>query len=129
MTFSTIDHRRKKQYLFSGISMNNKVHDLLVRELNHRLAGKIRISNTRTGKKKTQEVIDFCDRADCGTWVLGRGLLINGNNRTQTGNFIHVRTLNLADKTPCIGRERFHVPALTFRKDSIESKRRLTRTA
>lgn len=43
-------------------------------------------------------------------------------------NEIHIRTLELLHRLPCLSRQALHVLAITLRVQRIESQRRLTRT-
>ena len=129
MSFSARNERCQQKDLLTGIVTDDEVDDLLVGELDHRFAGQIGIGDAGTGKEKTQEIIHFGDRADRRTRVLGGGLLVDGDNRAQAGNLIHVGTLHLADEPAGIGGERLHITALALGKDGVEGQRRLTRSA
>ncbi len=84
--------------------------------------------NTNAGKKKPHVIIYFGYRPYRGAWIMRGGFLINGNSRRKSFDGIHVRFVHLSQKLPGIGRERFYIPPLTFRKDRIKSQRRFAGT-
>ena len=96
---------------------------MFVGELNHRFAGQVRIGDSCTGVEQTKEVIHFRHGAYGRTRIAAGGLLVNGDDGTQAGYLIHVRTLHLSDEPAGVGGERVHVPALTFGEDGIECQR------
>lgn len=80
----------KIKYLFLGI-------------LHHLLAGEIRISLSRTGIQQTKVIINLCRCTHRGTWILIRGFLLDGDNRTQSRYLIHVRTFQISQEVTGIG--------------------------
>ena len=129
MTLTAAHHRSQEQDLLSCVFANDEVDDLLVGELDHRLAGQVRIGDTRAGIEQSQEIIHLCHRTYRRARVLARRLLVDGDDRTQARYLIHVRTLHLTDEPAGIRGEGLHVTPLTLSEDRIESQGRLTRPA
>ena len=98
VSFAPINERCQQQDLLAAVLTNDEVDDLLVRELNHRFAGEVRIGLSGSGIEKTQKIIHLGDRTHCRTRVLGGGLLVNGDHRTQTGYLIYVRALHVSNE-------------------------------
>src|SRR5262249_8832230 len=59
-------------------------------------------------------VVDVRDRADGRAWVRGGALLLDRDRRRQTADPVDVRTLELSEELPRVGRERLEVAALAF---------------
>ena len=113
----------------SLIVLMNQVENLLFRVLHHLLSRQIGIGNTGTGIKQTEIVVDFGGGAYGRTGILVGGLLFDGNHRAKACNLVHIRTLHASQEIAGIRREGFDVSPLAFRKESIESQRRLSTTA
>lgn len=79
--------------------------------------------------KQTKEVVNLGDGANGGTRVLVHRFLFDGDDRTQTRDFIYVGTLHVADELPRVGRKTLHVTALAFGINGVESQRRLATAA
>jgi len=54
-------------------------------------------------------------------------LLLDGDGRGKPFDQIDIGLLHQLQKLPCVGRQRFHVAALTFRVERIEGQRGFTR--
>ena len=120
MSFPSADHWCQDQYLLPSVLVYNQLDDLLVRIVHHFLARQVRVGFAGTGKKQSQKIIHFCNRTYGRAGVLAGRFLINGNNRTQTGDLVHVGTLHLADEASGIRREGLHIPTLALREDRIK---------
>lgn len=75
------------------------------------------------GVQKTQIIVDFGDRAHRRARIMGRGFLLNRNGGRQPFDMIHIRFFHQRQKLPGIGRERFHIAALTLGIERIERQR------
>ena len=113
----------------SLIFTHDHVHYLFVRELDHGFSGDVRVRYAGSCEEQTNEVIDLGDRTYGRTGILGGRFLVNGDDGTQAGYLIYVRSLHLADEATGVGREGVHIPPLSLREDRVEGKRRLPRTA
>ena len=69
-------------------------------------------------------VVDFRDRPHGGSRIAGYAALIDGDGWRKALDKIDVGLLELAQKLPGIGRQRFNVAALAFGEQSVESKAR-----
>ena len=78
--------------------------------------------DSHSGIQKSEIIIDFCHCSYCGTGIAVGRFLINGNGRRQTFDALHIRLLHLTQKLSCIGRERFHITALSLCIDGIKSQ-------
>ena len=85
------------------------------------------VGNTDSGVEKTHIIINLCHSSHCRSGIPVRGLLINGNSRGKSFYALHIRLLHLSQELPCIGRQRFHVAALSLRINRVKSQGRLSR--
>ncbi len=68
--------------------------------------------------------MDFRNRADCGTRIVGRGFLLNGNGWRQAFNQIHIGFIHHLQKLTRVGGQAFHITALPFGVQRIKRQRR-----
>ena len=106
----------------------NTVDDLIDGLPGNLLAAFGAVRHTDPGPQKAQIVINLRNRAYSRTWILGGGLLVNGDGRTQSFNGIHIRLVHLAQKLTGIRAQTFHIPALTFGIDRIKGQAGLAGT-
>ncbi|MNO30569.1 hypothetical protein D3C76_205090 [compost metagenome] len=127
--FAAGDHRRQNlQPGFLGI-LHNPVYHLLNR-LGSDFDAMIRAMRMpNPGKQQPQIVIDFCYRAHGRTRVAACCLLVDGYCRGQPVNGVDIRLLHLPEELPCIGRQGFHITALSLSVDRIERQRRFAGAA
>jgi hypothetical protein len=83
---------------------------------------------TDAGEQQTQVVVDLGDRADRGSGVARRRLLVDGDRRRQTLDELDVGLVHLAEELAGIRGERLDVAALTLGVDRVERQARLART-
>ncbi|OQB35084.1 MAG: hypothetical protein BWY09_02439 [Candidatus Hydrogenedentes bacterium ADurb.Bin179] len=107
----------------------NAVHNALGRLRFNRLAAFMAVGDTCPGKEQAQIIINFGDRADGGTGIAVRCLLLDGNGRTQSLDILHIGLVHLVQELARIGRQALHVTTLSLGINGIESKAGLTRTA
>jgi len=79
------------------------------------------------GVQQPQIIVDLGDRAHRGAGVVGGGFLFDGNGRAQALDQVHVRFLHQRQELPGVGREGFHVAALTLGIQGIEGQGGLAR--
>ncbi len=73
-------------------------------------------------EEEAEVVVDLGDRADRGSRVPRRALLIDADRRGEAVDLVDVRLLHLAQELPRVGRERLDVPALSLRVDRVEGE-------
>ena len=74
----------------TGMIAVNAVDDLIDRITMDRLAALRAIGRPGPGKEKAQEVIDFRDRSDSRTRIVGRTLLLDRDGRRKAFDVVHV---------------------------------------
>ncbi len=74
------------------------------------------------GEEEPQEIGDFSGRADGGAGRADGILLFDGNRRADVDQAVDVGAIHLVEKHPRIGRERLHVPPLSFGEEGIEGE-------
>ena len=80
------------------------------------------------GKEDTQVIVDFGDGADGGTRISSGGFLSDGYGGGQSGDLIDIGFFHLAEKLPCVRRERGDIAALPLGVEGVEGQRTLTRS-
>ena len=95
----------------------------------HPLAAHVGVGNAHTGIEQTDKVVDLGHRPHGGTRVLVGGFLLDGDDRAEAGDAVHVGALYVAHKVAGIGREGLHIAALTFGVDGVEGQARLAAAA
>ena len=103
----------------------NGIDDLLYRLTRNRPPALGAVRTSDAGKEKPQIVVCLGKRADYGSRIMGRPLLIDGYCRAETLYVINVRLLHLPQELPGIGRQRLDIAALPFCIDGIERERTL----
>ena len=103
MSFTRTDQWCEQVYLLSFIIFQNQIQNLFLRIFHHLLTRQVRIGNTCTGIKQTKIIVYLRCCSYSGTGIFIRRLLFNGNNRTQTGYFIDIRTFQIPQAVAGIG--------------------------
>ena len=122
MSFSTLYYRGQDDEFAPGKVADEVIDDLVLRLADHLLTCIVGISFTGPGIEQAHEVINLCKGAYCGSWVLGGGFLLNGDDRAQAVDLVNIGPFHVANKGAGIGRKAFHVPALALSINSIESQ-------
>ena len=107
----------------------DKLDNLLLGVLHHLLAGQVGIGVSRPGIEQAEEVINLGRGAHGGARVLVRGLLFDGDDRAKPRDFVHIRTLQVAQEVSGIRGESLNVAALPFGEERVERQRRLAASA
>ena len=107
----------------------DKLDNLLLGVLHHLLAGQVGVGFSRPGIKQAEEVVNLGRGAHGGARVLVRGLLLDGDDRAEPRNLVHIRTLQVAQEIPGIRGEGLDVAPLPFGKERVERQRRLSASA
>ena len=120
-------HERRQQVAFAvAVGGEDQVHNLAVGVAHHLLAG-LRRDGARTFRvQQAEEVIDLRDGAHGGAGVVPGGLLLDGDDRAQAADLLHLRLLEDAHEVLRIRGQGVHVPPLAFRIDRIERQRGLS---
>ena len=103
LTLAATDYRGKN--LNSGLFRQfQHAVDYLVDSLLVDLSAADRtVGHTDTGIEKTEIVVNLGDCADGRTGILGGGLLVDGDGRGKTLDFIHIGLFHLTEEHSCIG--------------------------
>ena len=129
VSLAAVDKRRKQEDPLACILTDDEIDDLVVGIMNHLLAGEVRIRLSCAGIKQTEEVIDFGDGSYRRTRIAGSGFLVDGDDRTESCDLVHIGPLHLSDETARVGREGLHIAALSLGEDGVERQGRLARAA
>ena len=73
-----------------------------------------------TSKKQPEVVVNLSDRSHGRSRIARGGLLIDRDCRAQSFDEVNVRLIHLAQELSSVGRQTFHVAALTFGKNCVE---------
>ena len=99
-----------------------QLEDALLRVFHHPLAAHVRVGNPHSGIQQTHKVVYLRHRTHGGAGILVGGLLLDGDNRAQTVDAVHVGPFDIAHKVPGISRKGLHVTALSLGMDSVEGQ-------
>ena len=126
MALAAPHERRQQVALAVPVRSEDEVHDLAVGVAHHLLAG-FRRDGARTLRvQQAEEVVDFRDGTHGGTGVVPGGLLLDGDDRAQAADLLHLGLLEDAHEVLRVRGQGVHVPALAFRIDRIERQRGLS---
>ena len=79
--------------------------------------------------RRAEAVVDLGHGPHGTARILIRRLLFDGDDGTETGDLIYIGPFHIADELPGIGAETFHIAALSFRINSVESQGGFTAAA
>ena len=127
MALAALDDRGHQRNAPSGKAPENQLDDPIVGIMHHLLARHGRIGPRSPCVEQTQKVVDLGNGAHRRTRIAVRGLLLDGHDRAQARDLVHVGALHRPDELPRIGRKGLHVAALSLGIDRIEGQRRLAR--
>ena len=115
LTFAVRDYRRQNHQLGFFRHRQHGVYHLRDRLRCQRIFRMVRaVRRTHAGVQQTQIIVDFRDCADGRTRVVRGRFLFNRNRRRQTFDQIHIRFFHQLQELARIGRQGFHIAALTF---------------
>ena len=115
------DGRKQLHPLAFGIG-HHLLHHLVDGLLLDLLAADGAVGRTHSGPQQTQIVVDLRHRAHGGAGILGGGLLVDGDGRTQTVNGVHIGLVHLPQEHSCIAAQALHIPPLTLGIDGIKGQ-------
>ena len=122
LPFAVPDDGRENEDARAIREVEDMLDDLLGALLLDRPAGRRAVRVADAGEEQAQIVVDFRHGADGRTRVAAGALLVNRDRRGEAVDMIDIRLLHQAEELPGIGGERFDVPPLPFRIDSIEGE-------
>ena len=94
VTFTTAHQGCQDIDRLAGIVVHDHVEHLLLGIFHHLLTSGVAVGLTCAGKEQTQVVIDLSGGANGGTRILVGGLLLDADDRRQTGNLIDIGSLH-----------------------------------
>ena len=92
MSLTTLHQWSQKKNSLVVILLQNKILHIFFCIFHHFLAGVITKSFSGSRKEKTKVVVHLCHCTNGTAWILVCSLLLNANHRTQSTNFINIRT-------------------------------------
>ena len=129
LAFFILKKRRQQNNFGPGRIAKNLIDDLLRRLSMDWLTGRGIVRLTNGGEQNAQVIKDFGSGRDYRARTRAGTALLNRNRGGETLDELHIRLLHLIEELPGVSREGLHVLALPLSVDSVESKRRLPRTA
>ncbi|CRO10351.1 hypothetical protein PAERUG_P35_London_26_VIM_2_05_12_05664 [Pseudomonas aeruginosa] len=103
LALALADHRRQ-QHQLAAFRQGQDLVDHLADGLRLQRDVVVRAARgTDAGIKQAQVVVDLGDRTHGGAWVVGSGLLFDGNRRRQPFDGVHVRLLHHRQELPGVG--------------------------
>ncbi len=129
MPLATANNRREHDNFFVGKGFHDLIDHLLFRVAYHAFARYVGVGVGGTRKQQTHKIVHLGDGADRRARIAPRGFLLDGNNGTQTRNFLHVGAFHTAHELARVGRKSLHVAALPFGVYRIESEGRFAAAA
>ena len=116
-------HERSEEVAFPPeVFLHDQVHDLFVGVADHLPPGSGRIGPRSLRIQKPQEIIDFRDGPDRGAGVVAGCFLLDGDDRAETVDVLHLGLLEDAHEMLRIGGQRVHIAPLPLRMDRIEGQ-------
>ena len=122
MTFSATHERREKITFPLIVLLHYERNYLLISVAGHFLPRYRRICTRRPRIQKSEEIVNFGYGTDRGTRIVARGLLLDGDNRTQAVDFLNLRLLQHTHKMLGVGGKRIHITPLSLRIYGVESQ-------
>ncbi len=129
MSFAPSDQRSEEVAFPALVAAHHQVHYLLVGVAHELLAGLRGVGPGSPGEEKAQEVVDFRDGPDSGPRIVARGLLLYGDYRTESRDFLYLRLVKHSHEVLGVRGKGVHVASLTFGVDGVEGQRRLSASA
>ena len=122
MSFSGANNWCQNIDAFSRKILGYQILDLLIVIRNHFFARVVAVSIACSGIQQTQEIINFGNSPNGRAWTFASCFLFDSNYRRKSVDFIHIGTFQTTQKLSGISRKSFHVTALSFGINRIESQ-------
>ena len=123
MSFAALHHGCQKVDALSVVLLQEEVQYVLLGVFDHLLACLIAERLAGSGVEQTQIVIDLCDGADGGTWILVCCLLLDADDRRESADLIDIGTFHATQEITDISAEGLNVASLTFSENGVECQR------
>ena len=102
MTFTAFYNGSQDPDVSAIIFREDQRDDLVFGISDHQLAGIHRIGISNPCKQQTKKIVNLGDGTHSRPGIPVGGFLLNGNDRTQAVDFIHIRAFEVPDKLACI---------------------------
>ncbi len=122
MSFSSLYHRCENKDFLIPEMLHDEIDNLLIIVFHHFLTCFIGISLRGTGIKKPQKIVYFGNGAYRRSWIFIGCFLLDGNHRTKSRNLIYIRSLQIPEELPGIGRKGFYISSLSFSINCVKCK-------
>ena len=113
----------------AAVFRGDDFQDFLFAVLHHGLAADSTVSLADAGIEQTQQVVGVGQGAHRGARVVASALLLNGDDRRETLDKVHVWPLHISNEMPRVCREGLHVAALSLGMDGVKRQRGLPAAA
>ena len=90
--------------------------------MDHGFTGEVTVGDTCACVEESEVVVYLCGGANGGTRVAVGGVLVDGNDGTETGYLVNIGSHTTAKEASGIGGESVDIAPLTFGKERVESK-------
>ena len=127
--FPAPDEGREEQEPLPGVVLDDARQDAFIGEADHGLPGGTGIRRGRPGEEHAEEVEQFGHRSDRGPRIAADGLLLDGDDRTQPRDALHLGPLESAHELAGVGAEGLEVTALAFGVQGVERQTGFSRSA
>ena len=125
LTLSASNDGRHHGGALAAAQLQNALNDLVGGLAGDGAAAVGAVRRAYRGVEKAEVVVDFSNGSDSGAGAAAGGLLLDGDGGAEALDGVHIGALNLIEKLPCVGGERFHVPALALGVDGVKGERAL----
>lgn len=122
VTFSALDEWCKEQYSSSCVFVDDEFKYLIVSVMDHGFTGEITVGDASACIEESEVVVYLCGGAHGGTRVAVGGVLVNGNDGTETGYLVDIGSHTAAKEASGIGGESVDIAPLSFGKERVESE-------
>ena len=127
LALAAADHRGEHLEAGALLQLHDPVDDLLGALPGDRPPAlrAVRLADARP--EQAQVVVHLGDRADGGTGVAARRLLVDRHRGREPLDEVDIGLVHLPEELPRVRRQRFDIAALTFGEDRVEGQARLAR--
>ena len=123
------DDWRHHHHAVFGSERHNSLHNLLDRLRGDCPPAIGTVRHPDGGEQEAKIIVDFGNRAHCGTRATAGGLLLDRNGGTEPVNGVHVRTFHLVEELAGVGGKRLYIAALTLGVNGVKGQRGLAGSA
>ena len=127
-TLLPTNNRRKHHKPCALGEHQDTINDLVEGLLADFLATDGTMGHANTGIEQTKVIVYFGYCTNGGTWVLGGGLLVDGNGRRETLDKVNVGLIHLTDKHSRIGGKALNEASVTLGIEGVKGQGGLSAT-